>query len=151
MKHKNAGFTFWELLVVVAIIAVLSAVAVPNLVGWRDRAKIRGVFDNLKGDLQWAKTRAIRDHDWVAVFFDDGRYEISNATGATMRSRKLSAGVVIDMGASTIPPDPSDVTRLRARFDTRGRCPDDGLLVLKSLGGEQRQISINPLGQIRQE
>jgi type IV fimbrial biogenesis protein FimT len=151
MKLKNAGFTVWEVVVVVGIIAILSAVAVPNLVGWRDRARIKGVFENLRGDLQWAKTRAVRDHNWVAVVFDVGRYEINDAAGATMRSRELSAGVVIDMGDSTIPVDPSDVTRLRARFDTRGRCPDDGLLVLNIPGGEQRQIRIYPLGQIRQE
>ncbi len=151
MKLKNAGFTVWEVVVVVGIIAILSAVAVPNLVGWRDRARSKGVFENLRGDLQWAKTRAIRDHDWVAVLFHDGRYEINDAAGATMRSRELAAGVVIDMVASTVPVDPSDVTRLRARFDTRGRCPDDGTLILKSPGGEQRQIRISPLGQIRQE
>ena len=98
MKLKNAGFTVWEVLVVVGIIAILSAVAIPNLVGWRDRARIRGVFENLRGDLQWAKTRAVRDHDWVAVVFDDGRYQINDAAGATMRSRELAAGVEIDMG-----------------------------------------------------
>ena len=151
MKLKNAGFTVWEVLVVMAIIAILSAIAIPNLVGWRERARIKGIFENLRGDLQWAKTRAIRDHEEVAVVFDYGWYEINDAAGVTMRSRQLSAGFVIDLGASTIPADPSDGTRLMARFDTRGRCPDDGLLVLKSPGGEQRQISINPLGQIRQE
>ncbi len=151
MKLKNAGFTVWEVVVVVGIIAILSAVAIPNLVGWRDRARIKGDFENLRGDLQWAKTRAVRDHNWVAVVFDNSRYDIQDAAGVTMRSRELSAGCVIDLGASTIPTDPSDVTRLRARFDSRGRCPDDGLLILKSPGGEQKQISINPLGQIRRE
>jgi type IV fimbrial biogenesis protein FimT len=151
MKRNNAGFTIWELMIVIAIIAILSAIAVPNMIGWRERAKLRGVFENLRGDLQWAKIRAIRDHDLVAVVFEPGRYEINDAAGVTIRARQLSAGVVINLGASTIPADPDNLNHLKAQFNSRGRCPDDGTLVLEDSTGEQRQISINPLGQIRQE
>ena len=70
MKRNNAGFTIGELMIAIAIIAVLSAIAVPNMIGWRERAKLRGASENLRGDLQWAKIRAIRDHDDVSVVFD---------------------------------------------------------------------------------
>lgn len=157
MSRKNAGFTIYELMVVIAIIAVLSAIAVPNMIGWRERAKLKGAFENLRGDLQWAKIRAIRDHDPVAVVFEADRYDI-NAAGGTIRSRQIPAGVVLNLGASTIPQNPDDLSQLMTLFDTRGRCQKNaanqdtnGLLVLEDSTGEQRQISINPLGQIRQE
>jgi type IV fimbrial biogenesis protein FimT len=143
---------------VIAIIAIISAIAVPNMIGWRERAKIKAAFENLRGDLRWAKTRAIRNHDSVAVVFESDRYEINNAAGDTVRFRELSAGVVIDLAASTIPPDPDNVSQLKALFDARGRCDEnsngdltDGLLVLESSAGEQRVISINLLGQIREQ
>jgi type IV fimbrial biogenesis protein FimT len=160
MKRNNAGFTIYELMIVVAIIAILSAIAVPNMIGWRERGKLRGAFENLRGDLQWAKIRAIRDHDLVAVVFEPGRYEIIDDAGfgVTVRARQLSAGVVIDLDASTIPQDPNNLNQLMTLFNSRGRCAQNtdnedtnGLLVLEDSTGEQRQISINPLGQIRQE
>jgi len=151
MKRNNAGFTFYEIMVVIAIIGILSTIAVPNMIGWRDRAKLKGAFDNLRGDLQWAKSRAIRDNDQVAVVFEPGRYQISDAAGTTVRSRQLAAGIVLDLGASTIPADPDNLNQLKAEFNSRGRCASGGILVLEDSTGEQRQISINPLGQIRQE
>jgi len=158
MNRKNAGFTILELMVVIAIIAVVSAIAVPNMIGWRDRAKLKGAFENLRGDLQWAKIRAIRDHDNVSVVFEPGRYEINDAAGLTIRSRQLAGGVVLNLSGSTIPLNPDNLSQLMTLFDTRGRCqrnsanqPTDGLLVLEDSTGEQRRISINPLGQIRQE
>lgn len=151
MKCNNAGFSLAELMTAIAIIAVLSAIAVPNMIGWRERAKLRGTYENLRGDLQWAKIRAIRDHDLVAVVLEPNRYKINDAAGATVRSRQLPAGVALNLAASTVPVDPDNINDLKARFDSRGRCPDDGTLVLQDSSGEQRQISINPLGQIRPE
>jgi len=138
MKRSNAGFTTGELMVVIAIIAILSAIAVPNMMGWRERAKLRGAFENLRGDLQWAKMRAIRDHDDVSVLFDSRAYEIQNVAGNTIRARQLPAGVIISSSSN-------------ATFTSRGRCPGSGQAVLEKVNdsSQQRTISISPLGQIR--
>ena len=158
MKRNNAGFTLGELLVVIAIIAIISGLAVPNMIGSRNRAKLKGAYENLKGDLQWAKIRAVRDHDQVAVVFESWRYEINNAAGVTIRSRRIAAGVVIDLAESDVPQDPDNLTQRKTLFDARGRCDENsngdltnGTLVLKSSAGKRKRISINPLGQIRQE
>ena len=58
---KNGGFSLFELLVVIAVIAVVSAIVTPNIISWRSNAKLRGAAGNLKGDLEMSKARAVRE------------------------------------------------------------------------------------------
>ena len=48
-KHrKPAGFTLIELLIVVAIIGLLAAIAIPNLTGYLDKARQRSTMANIR-------------------------------------------------------------------------------------------------------
>jgi prepilin-type N-terminal cleavage/methylation domain-containing protein len=154
MKADHAGFTIHELVITIAIIAILGSIAIPNVIGWRERAKLRGVFENLRGDMRWARSRAIQEHDVVSVIFSNDNYQIfldNGAGGVTrgdyvreggeplLRTRKLTAGVIIDLGATTIGGG-------QTQFDARGRCLNTGNVVMKRTNGQQRQLKINPLG-----
>lgn len=158
MKAGHAGFTTHELVITIAIIAILGSIAIPNLIGWRERAKLRGGFANLRGDMQWAKSRAIQEHDVVSVIFENDNYKIfldNGAGGVTrgdyvreggeplLRTRKLAAGVIIDLGATTIGGG-------QTQFDSRGRCLNTGDVVMKQTNGRQKQLRFNPLGLIRE-
>jgi type IV fimbrial biogenesis protein FimT len=158
MKANHAGFTIYELIITIALIAVLASIAVPNLVGWRQRVKLKGEFENLRGDMRWAKSRAIREHDVVSVIFAADKYRIfldNGAGGAArgdyvrsgseplLRSRKLEAGIKIDLGATTI-------SGGQTQFDARGRCLNTGNVVIESTSGQQKQLEFNPLGLVRE-
>ena len=68
MRNKM-GFTLMELMVVLAIFAVVTSLAVPSLIGWRNDAKLRDGASLLRGDLERAKLRAIKENDFVAMLF----------------------------------------------------------------------------------
>src|SRR5512142_3121172 len=57
--HRNQGFTLVEMLVVVALLAILITIAIPNLGAIKDSADVRGATQAIAMDLNLAKMRAI--------------------------------------------------------------------------------------------
>lgn len=56
-----SGVTILELVVVVAVVAVLLGVAVPSFVGMTQTNRVAGEINALSGDLQFARAEAIKE------------------------------------------------------------------------------------------
>lgn len=160
----NSGFTLLELMITVAIVAILSGIAIPNFIQWRNNAKFRDGLSTLTSDLASAKQSAIRLNADTVTAFTAGGYTIfvdngagtldtnadfipdglgdgvCNGTEQVLRSRTLPAGVLF-----------SSITFVGnlTRFDTKGQCPtaNAGTVVLSG-GVNQSTISVNRLGRI---
>jgi type IV fimbrial biogenesis protein FimT len=151
--NNRLGFTLIELMVVIAILALVSAIGVPSLIGWRDDAKLRDAVSLLRGDLEMAKIRAVRENDFVAVLFNANGYTVFIDDGAgdplkagdwivdpserILRNRQLPAGVSIDLG------DLNMFTNDRTRFNARGRISNVGIVTVFNIAGSQKQIDMN--------
>jgi type IV fimbrial biogenesis protein FimT len=59
-KHKNAGFTLLELMMVVAIMGVLAGIAIPSYQDMLERNRLKEAVEGLKSDMQFARTEAIK-------------------------------------------------------------------------------------------
>ena len=140
-----------ELMVVIAITAIVAAIAVPNMVAWRENSKFNGSVDNLRGDLNLAKILAVRENGFVAVQFFADRYQVFTDNGPSagvldagervIANQVLPAGVGIDLGLT-------DFTSDRTRFNERGLPANIGTVVMVDTGGDQRSINLNRLGRI---
>lgn len=58
--RRQGGFTLVELIVTVAIMAILAALATPSMIGWVRNNKIRTVSDSLQNGLRLAQAEATR-------------------------------------------------------------------------------------------
>ena len=149
MENKK-GFSLMELMVVLAILAVIAALGVPSLIGWRSDAKLREAVSQLRGDLEMAKLRAVRENDFVAVllnaddymvFIDDGAGGggrgdyTANGSEEILRNRQMPAGVRID--------NTTFAGGDRTRFNGRGRLEVQGIVTIVNSAGRQRQIDMN--------
>ena len=161
MDRKD-GFSILELVVAIGILAVIAAIAVPGILSWQNKAKLSGAVNNLKSDLQMAKSRAIRDNALVVIVFNATGYRIfldngvnagdwnPDADEALFRARQLPAGITIKLPTDLDPPNN------RTRFNSRG-FPDPatltglgqtGNVTVEDLSGRQIQIKLNRLGHI---
>jgi len=153
VMHKNSGFTLMELMTTIAIIAVLAAIAVPNMIGWRSGTKLQGAVENLRGDLQWAKLKAVQENGAVTVLFllggtsyevfmDNANAGVRDAGERRYRRRDLPAGVSIDLGGTDF--NGNDYVT----FNNRGFPENAGMVAVDSSGGAGRNINLNRVGRI---
>jgi prepilin-type N-terminal cleavage/methylation domain-containing protein len=87
--RRNRGFTLIELMIVVAIIGILAAIAIPNFIRFQARARQSEVNTNLKSLFTGLRTQqrkppsAIRATSFAPERGNRYSYHLENACGAT--------------------------------------------------------------------
>jgi type IV fimbrial biogenesis protein FimT len=84
-NYRSDGFTLIEMMVVVALAAVLVAVAAPSFSDFLSKRRVEGVAAELVTDLQYARSEAVARNANVSVTFGGNCYVIhlSSATAAS--------------------------------------------------------------------
>jgi type II secretion system protein H len=152
---RNKGFTLIELMVVIAIVAIMAGVMAPSFMQWRDRSKVQGDASNLRAAFETAKLRAIKHNTNVVVTFPDTTsfqaFIDTNNNGAqdageeTLFNRTLAPGVTITNNTFA----GNDMA-----FNPRGMAngPNStGTITMTSPGGERYSVVVSSFGRVRME
>jgi len=75
---KDKGFTLLEMMVGIAIVAVVSAIAIPNFYSFAAGMKLRSASRDLYSALQKTRMSAIRQNARWAVEFTSSSYKVVN-------------------------------------------------------------------------
>ena len=113
----NRGFSLIELVIVIAVLSILSAVAIPTFIGVRNNAKVSAVKKSLVNIL---KECLVAESNLVnnPTFNDIGAWDTNNSFGD---SRGLNFGFTYDSNlTSSSPIRPSDSCfRIAAKSNTQ--------------------------------
>lgn len=148
---SSKGFSLLEALIILSIIAILATVAVPSVVRQRQNAQLRDAVSTIRGDLEMARSWAIRENAFVPVIMNADGYTvfIDNGVGGGVAenwlpdgnerilcNRKLPEGVQIDLTQTTF-------AAHRTRFNGKGYSSNNGILTLLSANGKSVKVDMN--------
>jgi prepilin-type N-terminal cleavage/methylation domain-containing protein len=151
--RKNSGFTTYELMVTIAIMAIIAAITMPLYLKWYQSSRLRGAVSSFTVDLEMAKTEAIRENDFVVIeffprsyiVFVDSNDDWDSSSENVLLNRDLPPGVSIDTASLNLP-----VVNDKVRFNSRG-LPEDIFApqtIKITQASNDKQITINRLGNI---
>jgi len=69
-KKINPGFTLIELMIVIAMMGILSAVAVPRFQAWLPVYRLKSAVSDLQSNMQKARSLAIKENSSIQLRFD---------------------------------------------------------------------------------
>ncbi len=76
LKSKQAGFTITELMVVIAIVAILSGIGVPFLIKTVPYYRFKDSADEFFSDLQFCRMSAVKQGVHCTMVFNNNGYQI---------------------------------------------------------------------------
>lgn len=100
--RSDAGYSMMELMTVLAIVAILSAIAVPGLFQWSAKHRVGSAARDVKSTLEFARMNAIKTNADVTVNFDWANERMTVDLGGTTLGTLQMPGDVdlkdIDLG-----------------------------------------------------
>jgi len=117
-RNNSQGFTQIEILIIVMIIGILSATAVPSFLAMYNRAKLNDAVTKVRGALQEAQREAIRKSKLCTVTLDKTNNKVTGSCLVTGDRTLADDGVAI---ATNVNPDSSiSGNPIQIKFDIRG-------------------------------
>ena len=162
--RTQSGVTLIELLVAIAVLAILLALAAPSFADLAERSALRGAADNVVGVVAAAREEAIKRDQWVRVDFKKvgtgfcvGAVTVATATTAGCDCSAAACAVATfpegarDLHRVTLAGDPTFGSDAGFVIDpktgTLADIADGGSMELGTSKGYAARVAINAMGR----
>jgi len=136
MARGQKGVTLIELVVVMAIVAIMALFMAPAIGEWLDNFRIRQAARDIASTLQLAKMQTISTRQTHSVNFDTDNETYQMTPGGNVN--QVPRGVNIVSG-STI------------SFRADGTSTSSGTIAIDNAKGKQYQVSVSATGRIQMQ
>lgn len=119
---KQQGLTMVELMVTIAILAIVLAIGIPNLSSWMQNVQIKSTAESVLNGLQLARSEAVRQNtrtrfqltsssgmgSWTVVTYSQTPLDPFPAANQIHAASEREGGANARLGVSTVAPDPNN-------------------------------------------
>ena len=144
--NSQSGFSMMELMVSIALIAVLASVATPNVIAWRNNAQFNSAVRQVKSNIEGMRMFAIKNNLRAAVAFTDGADSFDTITW------DRAAGAPGAPNTYQLAPDirvSSNFGGDQLIFNSRGMANTIGTVTIQNTAGLSRLITVSLVGSSR--
>lgn len=125
LHNKELGFTLIEMLAVTIIIGIISAIAVPNLLGTIRRNQVNEALEQINGAIKEAQRQAIRQGRLCRINIDITNNELTgNPPSCLLSDREINDNITIRTNIAGTPPN--------IPFSFKGSTTRSGTIVVSS-------------------
>lgn len=158
--RSHRGFTLIELMIVIALVAIVATLAAPSFTNMLARKRVEGVTAELATDFQYAKSEAVgRNADVRVTFVDSKCYVIHRTSLAVSTCVTTGTGLLKTMqldAESTASIAPNNGLSYVSFEPVRGVATNDAspagdasINVTSSVGSWTLRSIVTPLGRVQ--
>jgi len=142
--RTDSGFTLTEMMVTIAIIAILASLAIPNFINWLPNYRLQSGAEEIQSALQLARITAIKENAIATVTFNTANETYrASVGGQTIRRGQMPAGIDLNsavFGGGTF-----------VEFDSQGTAINntDGSAQVRNKSGKAKTITVYITGNSR--
>jgi len=140
-RYKARGFTLMELMIVIAIMAILAAIAAPNYTSFMAQRRLNGAARQIMSDLMHARMQAVnQNNEFKITFVNSHEYQIlddDNSNGSSDSGESVRT--------KSVQTDYSDVTLSSTAnpvFNPRGTANGATITLSNSAGSKSVSLAI---------